>query len=53
MNEHAAPTAFPVVGLALYDMPKAIFKEMRFEGLGLFAKSGGRYGSHRTEVSHA
>lgn len=51
--EMEALTAASVTGLTLYDMLKALSKEMRLEGLRLLAKSGGRSGNYRAEASHA
>jgi len=45
--EMEALTACAVAGLTLYDMLKALSKEMRLEGLHLVAKSGGRSGDYR------
>jgi len=50
--EMEALTAASVAGLTLYDMLKALSKEMRLEGLRLLAKSGGRSGDHRSETYH-
>jgi cyclic pyranopterin monophosphate synthase len=47
--EMEALTAATVTGLTLYDMLKAISKEMRLEGLRLLAKSGGRSGQYRAK----
>jgi cyclic pyranopterin phosphate synthase len=47
-----ALTAASVAGLTLYDMLKALSKEMHFDGLRLLAKSGGRSGDYRAEASH-
>jgi cyclic pyranopterin phosphate synthase len=35
----------------VYDMLKALSKEMRLDGLRLVAKSGGRSGDYRAESS--
>ncbi len=43
--EMEALTAVTVAGLTLYDMLKALSKEMRLEGVRLLAKSGGRSGA--------
>ncbi len=51
--EMEALTAASVAGLTLYDMLKAISKEMRLDGLRLLAKSGGRSGDYRSEVHNA
>lgn len=51
--EMEALTAASVTGLTLYDMLKALSKEMRLEGLRLLAKSGGRSGNYRAEAFHA
>ena len=48
--EMEALTAASVTGLTLYDMLKAISKEMRLDGLRLLAKSGGRSGKYRSET---
>lgn len=45
--EMEALTACAVAGLTLYDMLKALSKEMRLENLHLVAKSGGRSGDYR------
>ncbi len=50
--EMEALTAASVAGLTLYDMLKALSKEMRIDGLRLLAKSGGRSGNYRAETSH-
>jgi cyclic pyranopterin phosphate synthase len=50
--EMEALTAASVTGLTLYDMLKALSKEMRLEGLCLIAKSGGRSGDYRSETYH-
>ncbi len=42
-----ALTACAIAGLTLYDMLKALSKEMHLEGLHLVAKSGGRSGEYR------
>ena len=47
--EMEALTAASVTGLTLYDMLKALSKEMRLDGLRLLAKSGGRSGEYRAE----
>jgi cyclic pyranopterin phosphate synthase len=49
--EMEALTAATVAGLTLYDMLKALSKEMRLDGLRLVAKSGGRSGDYRAESS--
>jgi len=51
--EMEALTAASVAGLTLYDMLKAISKEMRLDGLRLLAKSGGKSGDYRAEKNHA
>jgi len=52
--EMEALTAATVAGLTLYDMLKALSKEMRLEGVRLLAKSGGRSGDYRaTSASDA
>lgn len=48
--EMEALTAASVAGLTLYDMLKALSKEMRLDGLRLLAKSGGRSGDYRSET---
>lgn len=50
--EMEALTAASVAGLTLYDMLKALSKEMHLDGLRLLAKSGGRSGDYRAESSH-
>lgn len=45
--EMEALTAAAVAGLTLYDMLKALSKEMHLENLHLVAKSGGRSGDYR------
>jgi cyclic pyranopterin phosphate synthase len=50
--EMEALTAASVAGLTLYDMLKALSKEMHLDGLRLLAKSGGRSGDYRAEASH-
>jgi cyclic pyranopterin phosphate synthase len=50
--EMEALTAASVAGLTLYDMLKALSKEMRLDGLRLLAKSGGRSGEYRAEAYH-
>lgn len=47
--EMEALTAASVAGLTLYDMLKALSKEMRLDGLRLLAKSGGRSGEYRAD----
>jgi cyclic pyranopterin phosphate synthase len=51
--EMEALTAASIAGLTLYDMLKAISKEMRLDGVRLLAKSGGRSGEYRAENDHA
>jgi cyclic pyranopterin phosphate synthase len=48
--EMEALTAASVAGLTLYDMLKALSKEMHLDGLRLLAKSGGRSGDYRAEA---
>lgn len=48
--EMEALTAASVTGLTLYDMLKALSKEMRLDGLRLLAKSGGRSGQYRAKT---
>jgi cyclic pyranopterin monophosphate synthase len=50
--EMEALTAASIAGLTLYDMLKALSKEMRLDGLRLLAKSGGRSGEYRAEAYH-
>jgi cyclic pyranopterin phosphate synthase len=50
--EMEALTAAAVTGLTLYDMLKALSKEMHMDGLRLMAKSGGRSGEYRSETYH-
>jgi cyclic pyranopterin phosphate synthase len=50
--EMEALTAASITGLTLYDMLKALSKEMHLDGLRLQAKSGGRSGDYRAEASH-
>jgi len=50
--EMEALTAASVTGLTLYDMLKALSKEMHLDGLRLLAKSGGRSGDYRAETCH-
>jgi cyclic pyranopterin phosphate synthase len=50
--EMEALTAASVAGLTLYDMLKALSKEMHLDGLRLMAKSGGRSGDYRAEDCH-
>ncbi len=50
--EMEALTAASVAGLTLYDMLKALSKEMRLDGLRLLAKSGGQSGEYRAETYH-
>jgi cyclic pyranopterin phosphate synthase len=45
--EMEALTAASVAALTLYDMLKALSKEMRIDGVRLLTKSGGRSGDHR------
>lgn len=47
--EMEALTAASITALTLYDMLKALSKQMRLEGLRLLAKSGGRSGNYRAE----
>lgn len=47
--EMEALTAASVAGLTLYDMLKALSKEMHLDGVRLLAKSGGRSGDYRSE----
>jgi cyclic pyranopterin phosphate synthase len=49
--EMEALTAATVAGLTLYDMLKALSKEMRLEGVRLLAKSGGRSGDYRAPAA--
>lgn len=49
--EMEALTAASVAGLTLYDMLKALSKEMHLDGLRLLAKSGGRSGNYRAEAA--
>jgi cyclic pyranopterin phosphate synthase len=44
-----ALTAASITALTLYDMLKALSKEMRLDGLRLLAKSGGRSGQYRAK----
>lgn len=48
--EMEALTAASIAGLTLYDMLKALSKEMRLEGIRLVAKSGGRSADYRAEA---
>jgi cyclic pyranopterin phosphate synthase len=50
--EMEALTAAAITGLTLYDMLKALSKQMHLDGLRLLAKSGGRSGDYHAEVSH-
>jgi cyclic pyranopterin phosphate synthase len=50
--EMEALTAASVAGLTLYDMLKALSKEMHLDGLRLLAKSGGRSGEYRSLDYH-
>jgi cyclic pyranopterin phosphate synthase len=50
--EMEALTASSIAGLTLYDMLKALSKEMHLDGLRLLAKSGGRSGDFRAENYH-
>jgi cyclic pyranopterin phosphate synthase len=45
--EMEALTAVTVAALTLYDMLKALSREMRLEGVRLLGKSGGRSGDYR------
>jgi cyclic pyranopterin phosphate synthase len=47
--EMEALTAASITALTLYDMLKALSKEMRLDGLRLLAKSGGRSGQYRAK----
>jgi cyclic pyranopterin phosphate synthase len=47
--EMEALTAASITALTIYDMLKAISKEMRLDGLRLLAKSGGRSGQYRAK----
>jgi cyclic pyranopterin phosphate synthase len=49
--EMEALTAATVAGLTLYDMLKALSKEMRLEGVRLLAKSGGRSGDYHAPAA--
>jgi cyclic pyranopterin phosphate synthase len=49
--EMEALTAVSVAALTLYDMLKALSRELRIEGVRLLAKSGGRSGDWRAEPS--
>ena len=49
--EMEALTAASVAGLTLYDMLKAVSKEMHLDGLRLLAKSGGSSADYRAEAS--
>lgn len=48
--EMEALTAASIAGLTLYDMLKALSKEMRLDGVRLVAKSGGRSANYRAEA---
>lgn len=48
--EMEALTAVSVACLTVYDMLKAIDREMRIEGIEVLAKSGGRSGDWRREI---
>lgn len=50
--EMEALTEASVAGLTLYDMLKALSKQMRLDGLRLLAKSGGRSSEYRSETHH-
>ena len=47
--EIEALTAASVAALTIYDMCKAVDKEMHIEGIRVIEKSGGRSGNYRTE----
>jgi cyclic pyranopterin monophosphate synthase len=47
--EMEALTAVAVACLTIYDMLKAVDKDMRLEGIRLIEKSGGRSGTYRAE----
>lgn len=48
--EMEALTAVSVACLTIYDMAKAIEREMRIEGIRLIEKSGGKSGRYRAET---
>jgi cyclic pyranopterin phosphate synthase len=50
--EMEALTAASVTALTLYDMLKALSKEMHVDGLRLLSKSGGRSGEYHAEAYH-
>jgi cyclic pyranopterin phosphate synthase len=50
--EMEALTAASITSLTLYDMLKALSKQMRIESIRLLAKSGGSSGDYRSEISH-
>ena len=47
--EMEALTAVSVAALTIYDMAKALDREMRIEGIRLLEKSGGRSGHYRAD----
>jgi cyclic pyranopterin phosphate synthase len=48
--EMEALTAVSVACLTIYDMVKAVEREMRIEGVRLIEKRGGKSGTFRAEV---
>ena len=48
--EMEALTAVSVAALTIYDMCKAVQRDMRIEAVRLVAKSGGRSGDYRADV---
>ena len=50
--EMEALTAVSVAALTIYDMCKAVQKDMRIENIRLLRKSGGKSGDYIAEVSH-
>ncbi len=48
--EMEALTAVSVAALTIYDMCKAVQRDMRIEAVRLVAKSGGRSGDYRAEA---
>ena len=48
--EMEALTAVSVAALTIYDMCKAVQRDMRIEAVRLVAKSGGRSGDYRADA---
>ena len=49
--EMEALTAVSVAALTIYDMCKAVQKDMRIENIRLLSKSGGKSGDYHAEIT--